>query len=233
MLVTWSQRITKFSVKKVARGTIIDMPWWYKTWQHSGYNYTRVKQKIPRRHIGNVMKFLEPTRKPKVIYTDTSLEFGKFCEELSWNHCTSTQIRNKMGLLKEQCAESRTGHLLYCYSPTWMKNCGLILWNATVICETFKTSLADGKTPYERRSGMPFNGPVTPFRAMVEYHPIPAKDPSRLHQFGAKVLPGIFLGYALYAGKFGKETLWSQTLKKWRRWTHLNSTLEGSMQRKC
>ena len=28
-------------------------------------------------------KFLEPTRKPKVIYTDNSLEFGKSCEELS------------------------------------------------------------------------------------------------------------------------------------------------------
>ena len=33
------------------------------------------------------MKFLEPTRKPKVIYTENSLEFGKSCEELSWNHC--------------------------------------------------------------------------------------------------------------------------------------------------
>ena len=38
------------------------------------------------------------------------------------------------------------------------------------------------------------------FGAMVEYHPISAKDQSRLHQFGARVLPGIFLGYALYAG---------------------------------
>ena len=46
---------------------------------------------------------------------------------------------------------------------------------------------------------MPFNGPVTPFGAIVEYHPISAKSKSRLHQFGAKVLPGIFLGYALYA----------------------------------
>ena len=35
---------------------------------------------------------------------------------------------------------------------------------------------------------------------MVEYHPISAKDLSRLHQFGAKVFPGIFLGSALYAG---------------------------------
>ena len=46
--------------------------------------------------------------------------------------------------------------------------------------------LSDGKTPYERRFGMPFNGPVIPFGAMVEYHPISSKDLSRLHQFGAK-----------------------------------------------
>ena len=36
----------------------------------------------------SLMKFLEPTRKPKVIYTENSLEFGKSCEELSWNHCS-------------------------------------------------------------------------------------------------------------------------------------------------
>ena len=60
--------------------------------------------------------------------------------------------------------------------------------------------LSDGKTPYERQFRMPFNGPVIPFGAMVEYHPISAKDISRLHKFGPKVLPGIFLGYVLYAG---------------------------------
>ena len=59
---------------------------------------------------------------------------------------------------------------------------------------------SDGKTPYERRFGMPFNGPVVPFGAMVECHPISAKDLSRLHQFGPEVLPGIFFGYVLYAG---------------------------------
>ena len=31
----------------------------------------------------SLMKFQEPTRKPKVIYTDNSLEFGKACEDLS------------------------------------------------------------------------------------------------------------------------------------------------------
>ena len=51
---------------------------------------------------------------------------------------------------------------------------------------------------------MPFKRPVIPFGAMVEYHPISAKDQSRLHQFGPKVLPGIVLGYVLYAGGIWK-----------------------------
>ena len=60
--------------------------------------------------------------------------------------------------------------------------------------------LSDGKSPYERRFGMPLNGTVIPFGAMVEYHSISAKEISRLHQFVPNVLPGIFLGYVLYAG---------------------------------
>ena len=53
--------------------------------------------------------------------------------------------------------------------------------------------LSDGKTPHERRFGMPFNGPVIPFGAMVEFR-----------QFGTKVLLGIFLGCALHAGGIWK-----------------------------
>ena len=41
--------------------------------------------------------------------------------------------------------------------------------------------------------------PIIPFGSLVEYHPITAKDQSRIHQFGKKVLPELFLGYALYA----------------------------------
>ena len=44
----------------------------------------------------SLQKFLEPERKPQVINTDNSLEFGKACEDLSWK---------QMGLQKEQCAE--------------------------------------------------------------------------------------------------------------------------------
>ena len=52
--------------------------------------------------------------------------------------------------------------------------------------------------------GNHFKGPIVPFGSLVEYHPITAKDQSRIHQFGKKVLPGLFLGYALYAGGIWK-----------------------------
>ena len=39
---------------------------------------------------------------------------------------------------------------------------------------------------------------------MVEYHPISPRDQSRIHQFGKKVLPGIFLGSELVAGEIWK-----------------------------
>ena len=47
-------------------------------------------------------------------------------------------------------------------------------------------------------------GPIIPFGSLVEYYPISAKDQSRIHQFGKKVLPGLFFGYALRAGGFWK-----------------------------
>ena len=50
----------------------------------------------------NLMKFLEPTRKPEVIYTHNSLEFGKACEDLSWNHCMLTPYRSETNGIAER-----------------------------------------------------------------------------------------------------------------------------------
>ena len=81
-------------------------------------------------------------------------------------------------------------------------------WADPMECYTYLRNvtdlLSDGKTPYERRFGQPFNGPIIPFGSLVEYHPISAKDQSRIHQIGKKVLPGLFLGYALYVGRIWK-----------------------------
>ena len=116
-----------------------------------------------------------------------------------------------------------------------MKIGGLILLNAVAIFQNVQDLLADGKTPYERRFGEPLKGPTIPSGAMVECHPVFfTRDQSRVHQFGEKVLPGIFRGYGLIAGDdFGKETFWSQTLRNWRTWTRQKSMLGGSVQKKC
>ena len=159
------------------------------------------KNKTSQETQRSLQKFLEPERKPKVIYTDNSLEFGKACDDLSWNHCTSTPHRSETNGIAERAVrrvkEGTSAVLLQSgLNESW--------WADSMECYTYLRNvtdlLSDGKTPYERRFGQPFKGPIIPFGSLVEYHPITAKDQSRIHQFGKKVLPGLFLGYALYAG---------------------------------
>ena len=92
-----------------------------------------------------------------------------------------------------------------------MQNGGLILWNAVAVCEMSTTSWQVGRHS---------EAPIVPFGAMVEYRPISAKDQSRLHQFGQKVLPGIFLGYGVDRGEnLERRYWWLQTLRSWKFWT--------------
>ena len=85
-----------------------------------------------------------------------------------------------------------------------MKVGGQILWNVVPICETSQISYLMGRRPMKDVFGNHFSGPIIPFGSLAEYHPITAKDQSRIHQFGKKDLPGLFLGYALYAVTIGK-----------------------------
>ena len=158
---------------------------------------TKTSQKTQR----SLQKFLEPDRKPKEIYTDISLEFGKACEDLSWNHCTSTPHRSETNGIAERAVrrvkEGTSAVLLQSgLNESW--------WADSMECYTYLRNvtdlLSDGTTPYERRFGQSFKGPIIPFGSLVEYHPKTAKDQLRIHQFGKKVLPRLFLGYALYAG---------------------------------
>ena len=126
-------------MKVVNLETIIDMQSWCRTWPPNGSSRIRVKQKLlrkPRR----AQKFLEPNRKPKVIHTDKSLEFGKACEDLSWNHCTSTPHRSETnGIVERAVHRVKEGvRLQYCCSQVWMKNGGQIPWNVIPIRETIK-----------------------------------------------------------------------------------------------
>ena len=101
-----------------------------------------------------------------------------------------------MASLREPFDEQKKVLQQYCCNQDWVNmECFCFLRNVEDL-------LADGKTLYERRYGEPFKGPIIPFGAMVEYHPISARGLSRIHQFGKKVSPGIFLGFELIAGRF-------------------------------
>ena len=143
---------------------------------------------------------MEPDRKPKVIYTDNSLEFGKSCEDLSWNHCTSTPYRSEThGIAERAVRRVKEGTSAVLLPSGLDEN----WWADSMECFSYLRNvtdfLSDGKTPYERLFGQTFKGPIIPFGSLVEYHPVTAKEQSRIRQLGKKVLPGLFLGYALYA----------------------------------
>ena len=143
------------------------------------------------------------------------MEFSKACEELSWNHCTSTLHRSETNGIVERAVrrvkEGTSAVLL-------QSGLGSEGWTDSMECccylRNVQDPLSDRKTPYERRFGIPFNGPVIPSGAMVEYHPISAKDLTRLHPFGAKVLPGIFLRFCLVRGRNLERTHYGR--RHWR-----------------
>ena len=64
----------------------------------------KTSQETPR----SLQNFWEPDKKSKVIYTDNSLEFGKACEDLSWNHCTSTPQRSETNGIAASSSSSPT-----------------------------------------------------------------------------------------------------------------------------
>ena len=102
ILVTRFHQITRSSVTIANLETITDMQSWCRTWHPSGSRRIRAKPRLLRKRKRAYKKSLEPTRKPKVIYTDNSLEFGKAWEDLAWKHCTSTPHRSETNGIAER-----------------------------------------------------------------------------------------------------------------------------------
>ena len=84
---------------------------------------------------------------------------------------------------------------------------GQIIWYAVAICENDQDLLADGKSQNERRFGESFKGPIIPFGALVGYLPNSERDKARIHQLGKQVVPRIFPGCALIAGRIWEEDI--------------------------
>ena len=180
------------------------------------------KRETSQETQSSLQKSLELDRKPKVIYTDNSWEFGKACEDLSWNHCTSTPHRSEThGIAERVVCRVKEGTSAVLLQSGLDEN----WWADSMECYTYLRNvtdlLSDGKTS------------IIPFGSLVEYYPNTAKDQSRVHQFGKKVF---YLDCSsdthCTRRELGRVTYWLQTLRSWKRWTHQKSTLKGSMQRR-
>ena len=189
-------------MKIVNLETITDMQSWCRTWPPNGSSRIRAKQKLHRKHrevcksswsqIGSLKSFTLtiPWNSAQPVKISPGIIAASTPHRSETNGIAERAVRRvKEGtsavLLQSGLNESWLADSMECY--TYMRN--------------VTDLLSDGKTPYERRFGQPFKGSIIPFGSLVEYHTITAKDQSRIHQFGKKVLPGLFLGYALYAGE--------------------------------
>ena len=192
-------------MKIVNLETIIDMQSWCRTFPPNGSSRIRANQKLLRKHKGAC----------KNSWSQIG-SLRSFTLTIPWNLAKLVKIfpgiivrrhhtdQKQMRMLKRavRIAEEGTSAVLLQsgLDENW--------WADSMECYTYLRNIpdvfSDAKTPYERRCGKPFKGPIIPVGSLVEYYPISAKDQSRIHQFGKKVLPGLFLGYALYAGGIWK-----------------------------
>ena len=112
--------------------------------------------------------------------SDSFFEFGKACEELSWNRCTSTPHRFETnGIAERAVVRIKEGTTSVLLQP----GLGERWWSDSMECYCYLRNvqdlLAERKTPYERRFGEPLKGPAIPSGAMVEYHPISPWDQAK------------------------------------------------------
>ena len=94
---------------------IIDTLWRYKTWLLSGYNLTHVKRKLLRKPReackGSWSRPGNPKSFTLTIPWNLANLVKNFLGIIVREHRTN---QRRMGLLREQCAESRKRHVPYC-----------------------------------------------------------------------------------------------------------------------
>ena len=151
--------------------------------------HDRARHKSPRTRQRVCKSFSNRPRSRKSITLTTHWNLANLVKIYHGpSYFDTTCIRDEWELLREQYAEYEKGRLLYSCIQGWMKSGGLILWNAIAICEMFKISWQMGKHFMKDDSENHLKAwSFRSVQSMVEYHPIFAKDHSRLQQLGNTV----------------------------------------------
>ena len=159
-----------------------------------------------------------------------SIEFGKSCEDLSWNHCTSTPHRSEINGIAERAVRKIKGLLLYCCNQVWMKNGVRIPWKVTAVCETFKIYCLTGKL---RTKGVLKNHLKDRSFRLVHWLSIILslrKTSQESINLERKSYLDCSLDTLCTRREFERVTYC--LLRSWKRWTHRKSTQKDSMRKR-
>ena len=185
----------------------------------------------------SLLIFLEPdrkpNRKPKVIYTANSLEFGKACEDLSWNHCISTPHRSETNGIAERAVRRFKGRYVFsivAIRSEWKlvgrfhgmqhlsgKGSRFLIWWEDATWETFWDNLKDQ------------------LFHLVHWLSITVslrKTSQESINLERKCYLDCSSDTLCTRAEFGRVTYWLQTFRSWKRWTHQKSTRKDSMQKR-
>ena len=155
-LVTWLPPTTRSSTKRTSRAKILSVVFVVQDLSVRWIQSYRAKKRTSQETMRSSRKFLDPHGSPKVEMenADSSLEFGKSFEEVSWNHGTSTLHRSETNGIAERAVrrikEGTSDVLLQSgHNEKW--------WAGSTACychlRNVQDLLSDGKTPYARRFG--------------------------------------------------------------------------------
>ena len=132
---------------------------WCRTRPPNRSSHIRAKQKLLKKPRGACKSSWSRIRSLKFIYTDNSLEFDKACEDLSWDHCTSTPHRSETnGIAERAVRRVKEGTSVVLLQSGLDENWWADSMEGFSYLRNIQDLLSDGKTPYERRFGKPFKG---------------------------------------------------------------------------
>ena len=170
--------------------------------------------------------------KSKVIYTDNSLEFSKACEDLSWNHCTSTPHRSETnGYAERAVRRVQEGTSVVSLQSGLNEN----RWADSMECYTYLRNvtdlLPDGKTPMKDVLG---NHSRDRFHLVhwLSIILLLRRTSQESINWERKSYLDCSSDTPCTRGEFGRVTYWLQTLRSWRRWTHQKSVRKDSMRKR-
>ena len=139
--------------------TIIDLQSWCRTWPPNGSSRIRAKEKLLRKHKGAFKSSWSQIGSPKSFTLTVPCNLAKL-------------VKLFLGIIVRRHHRSETKRIAERAVRRIKEGTSAVLLQSGL--DGKMVGGFHGKTPYERRFGVPFEGQIVPFGAMVEYHSISA-----------------------------------------------------------